>query len=303
MCVSVPNDARQSRGMTINFERIKALAIAVSSITTAVALPLVGYWFTNALKEREIQGRFVELAVTILKEDPTPSNLGIRTWATQVINKYSGVSFDAKTTSELIDKTSLPQNSTNTHHTDQAALKSEYESLFNSLSVRKEGEVELLRIQTDIEKNKQRYTEVEKKTGVPWQVIAVLHYEEGALDFNTHLHNGDPLSERTVNPPSKRPRAGNPPFAWEDSAIDCLEYEDLKNWYDWSLAGILYKLEGFNGWSYRLHGINSPYLWAGSTHYTAGKVMADGTWSDSAVSKQLGAAVVLKALLAKHPIR
>jgi lysozyme family protein len=219
-----------------------------------------------------------------------------------VINKYSGVSFDAKTTSELIDKTSLPQSSTVTHHADQTALKSEYESLLNSLSVRKESEPELLRIQTDIEKNKQRYTEVETRTGVPWQVVAVLHYEEGALDFSRHLHNGDPLSERTVNPPSKRPRAGNPPFTWEDSAIDCLEFEGLTSWKDWSLAGILYKLEEFNGWSYRHHQINSPYLWGGSTHYTSGKVVADGAWSDSAVSKQLGAAVVLKALLTKHPM-
>jgi hypothetical protein len=57
-------------------------------------------------------------------------------------------------------------------------------------------------------------------------------------------------------------------------------------------------LEGYNGWGYRNHhpAVKSPYLWSGSNHYRAGKYVADGTWSDTAVSSQCGAATLLRRL-------
>jgi hypothetical protein len=42
--------------------------------------------------------------------------------------------------------------------------------------------------------------------------------------------------------------------------------------------------------------VKSPYLWSFSNQYTQGKYIADGTWSDTAVSRQCGAAVVIKRL-------
>jgi len=38
--------------------------------------------------------------------------------------------------------------------------------------------------------------------------------------FKLHLHNGDPLTARTVNVPKGRPKTGQPPFAWGISAKD-----------------------------------------------------------------------------------
>ena len=70
---------------------------------------------------------------------------------------------------------------------------------------------------------------------------------------------------------------------------------------DWSLAGTLFQIEGYNGWGYRRQHpqVLSPYLWSFSSHYTRGKYIADGTWSDTAVSKQCGAAVVLRRMAEK----
>jgi hypothetical protein len=121
---------------------------------------------------------------------------------------------------------------------------------------------------------------------------------ESSLDFTRHLHNGDPLTARTVHEPEGRPKSGTPPFTWEESAIDSLAYQGLPRWQDWSLPGILYKLEEYNGWGYRLSHphVLSPYLWSGSNHYTSGKYVADGTWSDTAISKQIGAAVILRRM-------
>ena len=49
----------------------------------------IGNIYTKTLKERELQGKFVELAVQILNSEPNPEAKNIRSWATKVINVYS----------------------------------------------------------------------------------------------------------------------------------------------------------------------------------------------------------------------
>jgi lysozyme family protein len=63
---------------------------------------------------------------------------------------------------------------------------------------------------------KPRYDQVANATGVPWYVIGVIHEMEGGLNFATHLHNGDPLTNRTNHVPAGRPATGVPPFQWEE---------------------------------------------------------------------------------------
>lgn len=74
--------------------------------------------------------------------------------------------------------------------------------------------------------------------------------------------------------------------------------EGLPDWDDWSIPGMLYTLEGYNGWGYRRYHpeVKSPYLWSGSNHYASGKYVADGTWSRSAVSAQCGTATLLRRI-------
>jgi len=119
---------------------------------------------------------------------------------------------------------------------------------------------------------------------------------ECAFRTTTHLHNGDPLTARTVHVPAGRPVVGNPPFTWEQSAIDALQYQGLTKWTDWSLSGVLFKIEAYNGFGYRKHGIQTPYLWGGSQHYISGKFASDGQWAPNLTSKQTGAGVILKYL-------
>lgn len=177
-------------------------------------------------------------------------------------------------------------------------LKEEYERLFDSCQVR-DGKLPVVeRIIGNILKNKKRYEEVGRRVRIPWYFIAVIHNMEGGLNFNTHLHNGDPLTKRTQHIPRGRPKSGIPPFTWEESSIDALEYEKLNRWKDWSIGGTLYKLEKYNGWGYRSRHphVLSPYLWSFSNHYSKGKYVADGRWSESAVSQQAGAAVILRRM-------
>jgi lysozyme family protein len=180
-------------------------------------------------------------------------------------------------------------------------LRDEYDFLFDNCLIRANTLSQVEKIISAVVGNQGRYEAVSHTAGggIPWYFIAVIHTMESSLNFNTHLHNGDPLTARTVHVPAGRPKVGAPPFAWEESAADALRLKKLDRWSDWSVAGLLYKLEEYNGWGYRSSHpeVLSPYLWSFSNHYTSGKYKADGVWSDSLVSKQCGAAVILRRML------
>jgi lysozyme family protein len=182
-------------------------------------------------------------------------------------------------------------------------LKAEYENLFDTCFINANREQAVEKIKDKIVVNRTRYDEVEAQTNVPWYVVAVIHYMEGSLNFKTHLHNGDPLTAKTIHVPKGRPQ-GKPPFKWEDSAIDALKFDHMTDVKKWFLAQILFKLEGFNGFGYRTRHpeVLTPYLWSFSNHYTKGKFVADGKFDPNAVSRQCGAAVILQSMVAEHII-
>jgi lysozyme family protein len=45
---------------------------------------------------------------------------------------------------------------------------------------------------------------------VPWYLVGIIHYRECSLYFSRHLHNGEPLTERTRRVPAGRPASGGP---------------------------------------------------------------------------------------------
>ena len=106
------------------------------------------------------------------------------------------------------------------------ALRKEYENLFNSCMIRLERALLVDGIVANLVANKNRYQTVSETQGTPWSFIAVVHNMEASLNFTKHLHNGDPLSSRTVQVPADRPKKGNPPFTWEESASDALSIRD-----------------------------------------------------------------------------
>jgi lysozyme family protein len=141
-------------------------------------------------------------------------------------------------------------------------LRSEYQSLFDLCQIKTSKAVEVDRLVSTLIGNKQRYARVGDPFGIPWSIIAIIHNMECSQNFDEHLHNGDPLTARSIHEPRGRPSSGNPPFTWEDSAADALAVGGLTRSEDWSLPDILYCLEGYNGWGYRLYHpeVKSPYL-------------------------------------------
>jgi lysozyme family protein len=174
-------------------------------------------------------------------------------------------------------------------------LKKEYELLFNSCVINPNSASIIESTTSKIANARQRYESVSTPLGVPWYFTGIVHFLEGGGKFDRHLHNGDPLTAKTKNVPANRP-PGNPTFEWETSATDALTYQGLNKWKDWSVAGMLYQFERYNGFGYRVKGIHSPYLWSFSNHYVKGKFVKDGLYDPEAVSKQIGAAVLLRRL-------
>jgi len=156
-------------------------------------------------------------------------------------------------------------------------------------------------IAREILRHKDRYDGISKTTKVAWWAIASLHNMECGLNFHQHLHNGDSLTRRTWQVPTGRPKKGNPPFTFEESAEDSLYYDKM-NLVDWSKVDTsLNAFEGYNGWGYRKNHPNTPtpYLWSGTTIYPSGKYVQDGKWSSSAISSQIGICSILKQLQIK----
>lgn len=158
--------------------------------------------------------------------------------------------------------------------------------------------------------HKDRYVAIEDMTardelgregkGIPWWMIAALHRRESDTDergnprFDTYLGNGQPLSHRTTIVP-----VGRGPFAtFEAGALDAFKVDGLSSILDWRLEKVLYQVQLFNGVGYFLHGLPSPYVWAGTNIQHPGKYTSDGHFDPHKVDQQPGCAALI-ALMAK----
>ncbi|MGA1801493.1 peptidoglycan-binding protein [Rhizobium sp. HT1-10] len=155
-----------------------------------------------------------------------------------------------------------------------------------------------------ISANRARYDAVSIKTGVPWDVIAVIHSRESSCNFAGVLHNGEHIIG-TGRKTTLVPKGRGPFGTWEDAAIDalmnCAPYAGKNT--DWSLANTLDLLESYNGLGYRKKGLPSPYLWAGTGQYTSGKYVADGHFDPGVVDQQIGAAAILICLRGRAAVQ
>lgn len=155
------------------------------------------------------------------------------------------------------------------------------------------------RVARDIIDNKERYLDIEKRMGIPWIMAGAIHMRESSLNFNAHMHNGDPLTGYTRRVPAGRPKVGHgPPFTFEESAADAFtmpgkNFDKLKG--KWTVELMLFCEEGYNGWGYLNKG-NSPYIWSWTNIYHGGKYIRDGVYDAGTWDKQPGCAAMMKAL-------
>lgn len=185
-----------------------------------------------------------------------------------------------------------------------ADLRGEYAAMYAAAQIRPERLASVDALVSTLASHRDRYEGLSRDTGVPWYVIAVVHAMEGGGSsgrFTGHLHNGDTLAHRTTSYPPNRPVAPpaageGQPYTWEESGRDALSR--WRSVTDWSLPATLWRLEGYNGFGTRGHGVPTPYLWSFTDQYVKGKYTSDGPagWNPDFVSRQVGAAAILKRM-------
>ena len=180
------------------------------------------------------------------------------------------------------------------------ALRKEYQEPFDSVEYTPDNIAATRSARRLMDKHR-LYDEVGEKCSVPWYFVGLVHQMESGGNFSRHLHNGDPLTARTTHVPAGRPRAGEPPFEWAESAADALRDRRFGEGHD--IPQLLWRIERYNGWGYRRYHPEtlSPYLWGGSSHYQGGKYGSDGVWRPTLRSKQLGAAVIFRRCMELFP--
>jgi lysozyme family protein len=148
---------------------------------------------------------------------------------------------------------------------------------------------------------KPRLQAMERKTNVPWFVIAVIRQRECGMDaaWACNIANGQRWDKVTTIVPK-----GRGPFkSWEQAAEDALRncHPYAAKWTDWSVGGMLTLLEQYNGLGYANRGRPSPYIWSGTDQYVKGKYIRDGVYDPEAIDKQLGCAGLIKAMMELDP--
>jgi lysozyme family protein len=152
--------------------------------------------------------------------------------------------------------------------------------------------------------HKERFENVVKIAGgsIPWYFIGIIYLREEGCNFRGHAHNGNNLKLKTVDVPSGRPIAppANPiGYTFEESMLDLIKLKEWDKVKAWILPLMLYKFEANNGFGYHNRGINSPYVWNFTNHYTSGYFVADGRFNPEVVNKSTGCAVLLRYLTDK----
>ena len=180
---------------------------------------------------------------------------------------------------------------------DTAALKAANEKRWTNATLTRGPE--FIPVAKRLVAAKQRYLTVESRTGVPWVFVAVTHQRESSQNWSRSLAQGDPWDRVSTHVP-----AGRGPFgSWEEAAYDalvnCGPYAARNK--DWSIGGLLTKLEEYNGLGYFRKGLPSPYIWSGTDQYSRGKYVRDGVFDPNEVDKQLGCAGLIMAMMQLDP--
>lgn len=90
--------------------KLKDINGYVATLIIPIVIVIIANIFSKAINERALEGKFVELAVKILSDTPNEESRSVRKWATDVINKYSGVPLGDVATKALIETSSITKS-------------------------------------------------------------------------------------------------------------------------------------------------------------------------------------------------
>lgn len=174
----------------------------------------------------------------------------------------------------------------------------------------RQAEVHAVAVRLTAPAAKFRYQAVEKATGVPWFVVAVIHEREADQKWTAQLGQGDPLNHTSTHVPKGRgpfySHPGDVPGndAWHRAAVDALMNcpPQAGHWKDWTVGGALTLTVLYNGTGTEVyHNEPSPYDWGATNVEQYGKYVKDGVFNPRVWDTQVGCAAMLKAMMAVDP--
>jgi len=166
-----------------------------------------------------------------------------------------------------------------------SAWKAGYESALAEMVILRKDAVDRACMHILAAENWPRYLALEEHTKVPAPFLGALDYRESDCDPHTGLGQGDPWNRVSTHVP----RGCGPFHSWLDAAIFYVHFDHLDdNSASWSLAYECWKGEGWNGLGYRMHGVPSTYLFAGTSLQQRGFYTGDGKWDPNAVDMRVG---------------
>ena len=171
--------------------------------------------------------------------------------------------------------------------------------LINQITVGNRGDnfaYDIWNLKKIFDENKDVYEEIANETGVPPELIAAIHYRESGCNFETYLHNGQPLGEPTTIVPK-----GRIFYDFSEAAIDALNSEqknkDISLSKDDSIEMMMLFAELYNGTGYTDYkNTVSPYVYSGTDVYISGKYASDGVYDPNLVDKQPGIYLLIVSL-------
>ena len=92
-------------------ERLRTIATVLGAVLVPVVVAIVGQSYTAAIQSQQTRARFVELAIEILREDPTNGEEDpLRQWAVDVVNENSGTRLSQTARTALVQSRALPSD-------------------------------------------------------------------------------------------------------------------------------------------------------------------------------------------------
>lgn len=85
-----------------NLTKAKILSSIFAKLVIPLLLGFFAYQYTRAIKEKDRQLRFVELAIEILSQKGDPADSSLRKWAVKTLNAYSIIPFDTVVQAGLV---------------------------------------------------------------------------------------------------------------------------------------------------------------------------------------------------------
>lgn len=86
------------------WDKLGAIAGLTTSILVPLAVAFVGSTYSSAMKDSENRLKYVELAISLLRAEPTEQTIALRTWAVAVINHQAIVPLTSEAQAQLLQQ-------------------------------------------------------------------------------------------------------------------------------------------------------------------------------------------------------